>query len=61
MIGLAYANNVAGAEATRLYGIDATLGVLVRVDPENQGVLTTVGPLGAFSGVGDLIGFDISG
>jgi hypothetical protein len=42
----AYTNAVAGAPTTRLVEIDAEQDVLVVQDPPNDGVLTTVGPLG---------------
>jgi len=42
----AYTNAVKGAQATALYGIDATTGSLVMQAPPNDGVLNTVGPLG---------------
>jgi hypothetical protein len=65
LVGAAYTNNFAGASATTLYGIDIDVGVLARVEPENQGVLTTVGSLGFAPGLGLLgaqfVGFDISG
>ena len=43
---------------TKLYGIDRTLDILVIQDPPNDGVLSTVGPLGVDFGDG---GFDIVG
>lgn len=43
--GSAYTNNVAGALATTLYGIDTNLDVLVIQTPPNNGTLTTVGGL----------------
>ncbi|UFP96198.1 DUF4394 domain-containing protein [Gloeobacter morelensis] len=52
-----YINNVAAAPATRLYNIDIALDVLVIQDPPNDGILKTVGPLGA--DFGDTAGFDI--
>jgi hypothetical protein len=58
--GLAYTNNVPGATSTTLYGIDIGLGVLVRQDPESEGVLTTVGPLGVGAAISSP-SFDISG
>ena len=36
-----------GAKETALYDIDATLGALVKQAPPNDGVLNTVGMLGA--------------
>src|SRR5262245_808141 len=61
VVGLAYANDVPGAGATLLYGIDTDLlsGVLVVQDPADAGALRTVGRLGVFAG--GLVGFDISG
>jgi hypothetical protein len=42
----AYTNAVANAPTTKLFDLDTTLDVLVLQDPPNDGVLTTVGPLG---------------
>lgn len=42
----AYTNAVADAPTTRLVEIDAEQDVLVVQDPPNDGILTTVGPLG---------------
>jgi hypothetical protein len=42
----AYTNAVAGAPTTRLVEIDAEQDVLIVQDPPNDGILTTVGPLG---------------
>ncbi len=42
----AYTNAVAGAPSTKLFDLDSVLDVLVLQDPPNDGVLTTVGPLG---------------
>ena len=53
----AYTNSVAGATATRLFNIDSDLDALVLQDPPNDGVLTTVGPLGV--DFGSQGGFDI--
>lgn len=53
----AYANAVAGAATTKLFVIDADRDVLVLQDPPNDGVLTTIGPLGV--DFGPLGGFDI--
>jgi hypothetical protein len=65
VLGAAYTNNFAGAGTTTLCGIDIGLGVLVRVDPENEGLLNTVGRLGFTPESGlfgtNFIGFDISG
>lgn len=57
IVGSAYANNVAGASTTTLYGIDSTRNALVRQDPPNDGFLSTVGSLGV--NTTDLVGFDI--
>jgi hypothetical protein len=54
---IAYTSNVRGATSTRLYGID--FDTLMLQDPDNAGVLTTVGPLGA--GFGSPASFDVSG
>jgi hypothetical protein len=53
-----YTNNVAGADKTLLYVIDAGQDVLALQDPPNEGVLKTVGPLGI--DVNRLAGFDIA-
>ncbi len=53
----AYTNSVANAPATKLFDIDSALDVLVLQDPPNDGVLATIGPLGA--DFGPLAGFDI--
>ncbi len=53
----AYANNRPGAAATRLFDIDAELDVLALQEPPNDGVLVTVGPLGADAA--SRAGFDI--
>ncbi|MGH2613671.1 MAG: DUF4394 domain-containing protein [Thermomicrobiales bacterium] len=56
--GAGYTNSVAGAESTQLYVIDTAQDVLAIQDPPNEGVLWTVGSLGA-----DLdgpVGFDIA-
>jgi hypothetical protein len=52
-----YTNNVAGAEKTQLFVIDAAQDVLALQDPPNEGVLKTVGGLGV--DVNRLAGFDI--
>jgi hypothetical protein len=58
VVNSAYTNNVVGAVATQLYGIDTALDILV-TQANNAGTLGTVGPLGFnATGVG---GFDISG
>jgi hypothetical protein len=56
IVGAAYTGNVAGANATTLYGIDSNLNVLVTIDPAT-GRLSTVGPLGVDTSA--LVGFDI--
>ena len=43
----AYINSVKGAKETALYDIDAANGTLVRQAPPNDGVLNTIGMLGA--------------
>lgn len=63
---VAYANSVAGATTTTLFGIDTANDVLVRVggvdaNPSpNTGVETVIGPLGV-NALGNNVGFDISG
>jgi hypothetical protein len=52
-----YTNNVASAPTTKLFALDADLDVLVIQDPPNDGILTTVGPLGV--DVDALAGFEI--
>ena len=42
----AYTNNARGAASTQLFGIDSARDTLVRQDPPNGGVLTSVGRLG---------------
>lgn len=59
VVGSAYANNLAGATTTTLFGIDSNLDILVIQNPPNNGTLNTVGPLGADTS--DQVGFDISG
>jgi hypothetical protein len=53
----AYTNSVANAPTTKLFDIDSDLDVLALQDPPNDGVLVTIGPLGA--DFGPLAGFDI--
>jgi hypothetical protein len=53
----AYTHNIANAPDTKLFEIDEERDVLVLQDPPNDGVLTTVGPLGI--DFGPLGGFDI--
>jgi hypothetical protein len=45
-------------EMTQVFGIDSERETLVRLDPPNEGVLHTVGPLG--TDAGDPNGFDIN-
>ncbi len=59
VVGVAYVNNFAGAQATTLYGIDAERDTLVIQNPPNEGTLTTVGSLGV--NTSDTVGFDVSG
>jgi len=53
----AYTHNIPNAPDTKLFEIDEERDVLVLQDPPNDGVLTTVGPLGV--DFGPLGGFDI--
>lgn len=55
--GTAYTNSVAGATTTTLYAIDSARDVLVTLASPNNGVMTTVGPLGVSTG--EDVGFDI--
>ena len=57
IVGAAYANNVAGAASTTLYGIDYDRQALVKQDA--TGALRTVGPLELFL-TSRLVGFDIA-
>lgn len=59
IVHCAYTNNVGGAMSTSLYGIDASLDVLVLQSPPNNGSLITIGSIGA--DMTDVGGFDISG
>ena len=59
VVGSAYTNNFAGAQATTLYDIDSNLDILALQNPPNPGTLVTVGELGVDTGDG--VGFDISG
>lgn len=59
VVGSAYTNHFAGAAATKLFGIDSGLDILVVQDPPDGGVLHTVGPLGF--NTSELVGLDISG
>lgn len=53
----AYTSAVANAPATKLFDIDSDLDVLALQEPPNDGVLVTIGPLGA--DFGPLAGFDV--
>jgi Domain of unknown function (DUF4394) len=53
----AYTSSVANAPSTKLFDIDSDLDVLALQDPPNDGILVTIGPLGA--DFGPLAGFDI--
>ena len=59
IVANAYTNNVAGAAATTLYGINSSTDALYIQNPPNNGTQTLVGALGFDSTA--LIGFDISG
>lgn len=59
VVAAAYTNNVTGATATELFGLDTTRDALVIQAPPNDGVLRTRGPLG-FDAVSPA-GFDIAG
>lgn len=52
----AYTNSVKGTKETALFDIDAATGALVKQAPPNDGILNTVGTLGAKA---DGIAFDI--
>ena len=58
VLGSAYTNSVRGATTTALYGIDSGRDTLVLQAPPNDGVLSTVGPLGV--NLAGPLGFDIS-
>jgi hypothetical protein len=66
VVASAYTNNVSGAAATTLFGIDSNRNVLVMqggpngTPSPNGGVLTTIGGGLGFD-TSDLVGFDISG
>lgn len=47
IVAAGYTNNIDTADTTALYVIDADLDILALQDPPNDGVLNTVGPLGA--------------
>lgn len=53
----AYTNSVKGTKETTLLNIDAATGSLVKQAPPNDGILNSVGPLGANL---DIVAFDIS-
>lgn len=55
----AYTNNVAGATTTQLFNLDTGMNLLTFQPSPNNGVLTTVGPLGI--NTTDETGFDVSG
>jgi hypothetical protein len=57
IVASAYTNSVPKAPSTVLFNIDYQLDVLVRQDPPNDGILTTVGPLGI--DCGRSAGFDM--
>jgi hypothetical protein len=59
VVAAAYTNNVAGATATELFGLDTTRDALVLQSPPDGGVLRTRGSLG-FDAVSPA-GFDIAG
>ena len=59
IVGSAYTNSFAGAQATTLYNIDSNLDVLTIQTPPNDGTQVTVGSLGVDTS--DQVGFDISG
>lgn len=56
--GIAYNNNVAGAETSTLYDIDFAAKVLYKQDPPNNGTLVKVGDLQL--DLGTNVSFDIS-
>ena len=53
----AYSNSFAGTKETALYDIDAANGAFVRQAPPNDGILNTLGKLGAKAD--DSVAFDI--
>ncbi|MEO6463427.1 MAG: DUF4394 domain-containing protein [Candidatus Eisenbacteria bacterium] len=57
IVAAAYTRSLAKTPETKLFDIDEALDVLVLQDPPNNGVLRTVGPLGA--DFGPESGFDI--
>jgi len=58
VVAAGYTNSMAGATATTLYVIDSNLDILATQNPPNDGVLNTVGPLGA--NASEIVGFDIA-
>ena len=63
VVAIAYTNNYANTTDTTLYNIDLGSNALVTQKPANNGLLTTVGPLGTgqsftFSGSFDIVGGD---
>lgn len=63
VVAIAYTNNYAGTTDTTLYNIDLGTNSLVSQKPANNGLLTTIGPLGTgetftFSGSFDIAGGD---
>lgn len=60
VVGAAYTNSTSPAPAeTVLFGIDSTRNLLVKVAPPNDGLVTTIGPLGI--DILAMAGFDIWG
>lgn len=59
VVGSAYVNSFAGAQATTLYAIDSELDILAIQNPPNEGTLVTVGELGV--NTTGRVGFDVSG
>jgi hypothetical protein len=57
IVGSAYANNIAGATTTTLYGIDSSTDQLFIQNPPNNGTQVLVGALGIDTT--DLVGFDV--
>ena len=56
VIAGAYSNSFKGTQATVLYDIDGTSGSMLRQVPPNDGVLNTIGPVGA---KGKIRAFDV--
>jgi hypothetical protein len=46
VVALGYSNDLPAANSTTLYGIDTNLDTLVTINPEDAGILHTVGSLG---------------